>query len=171
VDVRGCYAYVIDLGGLRVISISDPTNPVEVGGCDIPVYPYGVAVNGDYAFVTHGDSGTVYAVSVSDPAHPNKVGRYDLTEQARRLTAVGNYIYVANTKAGLQILQFYGAGVEESHKPQAIGRKPAATVMRSLSPGFVAFDAMGRKVLSPKPGVYFVREAQAQAVRKVVIQR
>jgi len=39
----------------------------------------------------------------------------------------------------------------------------------------VVFDAMGRRVINPKPGVYFVREAQAQAqaqaIRKVVIQK
>jgi hypothetical protein len=37
----------------------------------------------------------------------------------------------------------------------------------------VVFDAMGRRVVSLKPGVYFVREAQAQAraVRKVVVRR
>jgi hypothetical protein len=35
----------------------------------------------------------------------------------------------------------------------------------------VIFDAMGRRVLNPTPGVYFVREAQARAVRKVIIQR
>jgi hypothetical protein len=41
----------------------------------------------------------------------------------------------------------------------------------------VAFDAMGRRVLNPKPGVYFVREepqaagSKSQAFCKVVIAR
>jgi hypothetical protein len=87
----------------------------------------------------------------------------------------GGYIYVTDADSGLNVYEFYGTGVEESHKPQAIGRKLAATVMRSLSPGFVAFDAMGRRVLNPRSGVFFVREAQAQAqaqaIRKVVVQR
>ena len=57
----------------------------------------------------------------------------------------------------------------------AVG-KPAATVMRRLPAGAVAFDAMGRKVLNPKSGVLFVRERSAvsgepSAVTKVVIQR
>jgi len=38
----------------------------------------------------------------------------------------------------------------------------------------VVFDAMGRRAVNPKPGVYFVRDqhaqAQAQAVRKVIVQ-
>jgi YVTN family beta-propeller protein len=63
--------------------------------------------------------------------------------------------------------------VEESPKPQASSHKPLTTVMRQLPAGTEAFDAMGRRVSNPKPGIYFVREAQAQAqaVRKVVITR
>jgi hypothetical protein len=47
------------------------------------------------------------------------------------------------------------------------------TVIRSLPQGAVAFDAMGRRVLNPQSGIFFVHEAQAQAqaVRKVVITR
>ncbi len=52
----------------------------------------------------------------------------------------------------------------------------AATVVRSLPPGAVAFDAMGRRVVSAKPGVYFVRnegrgEGDLGRARKVVVQR
>ena len=69
-----------------------------------------------------------------------------------------------------------GAGVEEGLKPQAPSSKPAATVVRGLPPGAVVFDPMGRRVLNPKPGVYFVRSAsgvmrEASSVAKVVIQR
>jgi hypothetical protein len=64
-------------------------------------------------------------------------------------------------------------GIAENPGPQASGRKPEPTV---LSPSSVwslessaVFDAMGRRVLSPKSGVYFVRDAGR--TRKVVIQR
>ena len=40
-----------------------------------------------------------------------------------------------------------------SRKPQA--DKLAATVMRGLPPGAVAFDAMGRRVMNPRSGVLF----------------
>jgi hypothetical protein len=69
-------------------------------------------------------------------------------------------------------------GVEDNHKPQAPSRKLAATVVRNLPAGAVAFDATGRRVLNPKSGVYFVQERSAAGgkpsavcVRKVVIQR
>jgi hypothetical protein len=68
--------------------------------------------------------------------------------------------------------------VEESPKPQASSRKLAATVIRRVPQGAVAFDAMGRRVVNSRPGVYFVRDEGQRTkdeptgrVRKVVIQR
>lgn len=69
------------------------------------------------------------------------------------------------------------SAVAERQPPQALVTRPAATVIRSLPAGAVAFDAMGRRVLDPKPGVYFLREEpqpsshKPQAVRKVILQR
>jgi len=77
----------------------------------------------------------------------------------------------------LQIYQFYGVGVAESPHMQAPSRKLAATVIRSLPPVVVVFDAMGRRVVSARPGVYFVGEgsgARGQGsgpMRKVILQR
>jgi hypothetical protein len=58
---------------------------------------------------------------------------------------------------------------EESPEPQAMSRKLAATVVRSLPECAVAFDAMGRRVSNPKRGVYFVRAAAAALPRKVLL--
>ncbi len=71
-------------------------------------------------------------------------------------------------------------GVEESFKPQAVSSKLAPTILsgargvRHLA-SCVVFDAMGRRVTNPKPGVYFVRQASsvrrdASSVTKVVVQ-
>lgn len=65
-------------------------------------------------------------------------------------------------------------GIEENPKPRTAGSKPAATVIRSLPPGAVVFDAMGRRVLNPKSGIYFVTDDGARSavhVRKVILQR
>jgi hypothetical protein len=58
---------------------------------------------------------------------------------------------------------------EENPKPQAPHRKIAATVVRSLSPGAVAFDATGRRVTALRSGIFFVRDQSA--VTKVLLQR
>jgi hypothetical protein len=52
VAVAGSYAYVADgYSGLRVIDVSDPTDPQERGYYDTPGRAEGVAVCGSYAYV------------------------------------------------------------------------------------------------------------------------
>jgi hypothetical protein len=66
-------------------------------------------------------------------------------------------------------------GVEEKAKDDRRTQNRGAAVMRRLPAGAVAFDAMGRRVLNPKSGVYFVRavsgKPSAVSCHKVVIQR
>jgi len=70
-------------------------------------------------------------------------------------------------------------GVKETPKPLAPSHKLQATVIRNLPRGAVAFDAMGRRVLNPRSGIFFVREAASRepsavgvsAVRRVVVTR
>jgi len=176
VAVVGSYAYVVcGAGGFRVISVSDPTHPSEVCRSG-PGLANAVDVDGDKAYVG-ADVGGLRVISVSDPAHPVEVGFYSLPEGVSGVVVAGEYTYLANTWDGLQILQYYESGVEENSKPQALGRALTATVNRSLPPGAVAFDAMGRRVVNPRPGVLFVRERSAvggersAVIRKVVVTR
>jgi len=82
------------------------------------------------------------------------------------------------------ICQFVPAPLIGVSERDATASRPAArgllpTIMRRLPAGAVAFDAMGRMVVNPKPGVYFVRtepsaasrQPSAVIVRKVVIQK
>jgi hypothetical protein len=67
-------------------------------------------------------------------------------------------------------------GVENNRRPQVPSRKLEPTILSGASgvgrlASSVVFDAMGRRVANPRSGIYFVREAQAQAVRKVVVRR
>jgi photosystem II stability/assembly factor-like uncharacterized protein len=69
-----------------------------------------------------------------------------------------------------------GTGIRESGVGSCrTGALSLPTVMRRLPVGSVAFDAMGRRVLNPRAGVYFVRtvsgELSAVSRHKVVIQR
>jgi len=53
VAVAGSYAYVVnpEPSGLRVIDVSTPSAPVEVGFYDTPGTAFGVAVAGAYVYV------------------------------------------------------------------------------------------------------------------------
>jgi hypothetical protein len=184
--VSGYYAYVVTYrDGLVVIRVADPTHPVQVWQRD---WDYGgVAVQGSHLYV--GAKG-VKVFSLADPGRPVEIGHYTIggTSGAAGVAADGEYAYVACSWAGLQIYQYYGAGVEESHKPHAEGCKPTATVMRGVlmigdrgqgtGDGAELLDAAGRKVLrlhagandvsALAPGVYFVCE-EPQAVRRVIV--
>jgi len=75
VAVRGNYAYVAAADhGLRVVDVSDPAHPSEVG-FDNTLRAIGVQVAGSYAYVTDGYGG-LYCVNVSDAAHPTQAGEY-----------------------------------------------------------------------------------------------
>jgi len=73
VAVSGTRAYVaVGPAGLRVVDVSDPADPVELGAWDSPGYAEGVAVSGSYAYVADGPYG-LRVVDLSDPAHPTPV--------------------------------------------------------------------------------------------------
>jgi DNA-binding beta-propeller fold protein YncE len=103
VAVTGNYAYVADEGsGLRIINVSNPATPTEVGFYDTPGWAQGVAVAGNYAYVADGGSG-LRIINVSNPATPTEVGFYDSPGNAEGVAVVGNYAYVAD-RGGLRII-------------------------------------------------------------------
>ncbi len=104
VQVVGNYAYVADdAAGLQVIDVSNPTNPVRVGGIIIGGNALGVWVAGNYAYVACYELG-LQVVDVSNPATPKRVGGYDTSGSAFGVQVLGNYAYVADGGAGLLVL-------------------------------------------------------------------
>jgi len=181
VALSGEYAYVGYGYNMLVISVADPTHPVKVGQCHLAGAggARGVAVNGAYAYVT-ADDGGLRVVSIADPANPVEVGYY-AQPFADGVAVLGDYAYVGmDLPGGFSVFQFYGQGVEET--PSAEVRTPngGATVLSGSGvqrlESRAVFDAMGRRVSNPEPGVYFLRQASsvmrdASGVTKVVITR
>ena len=80
VAVDGDYAYVIDSVvnqpyWLRVIDVSSPAAPIEVGAVQIGTLAWRVVVDGDYVYVANNDSG-LRIIDISDPTQPIQVGQY-----------------------------------------------------------------------------------------------
>lgn len=92
---------------------------------------------------------------------------------------IAGYTYSASWDHDVYLLKTDANGnlavTEDGSRPEMAGRRMGATVVRGLPRGAVSFDAMGRRVTRPEPGIFFVKEsegkAQAQAVRKVVVTR
>jgi hypothetical protein len=92
--------------GLRVIDVSTPASPIEVGFFDPPGYTRGVAVSGSYAYVTNGNFGVddgLRVIDVSTPASPIEVGFLD-TSGPNGVAVSGGYAYVADNGAGLRVI-------------------------------------------------------------------
>jgi hypothetical protein len=106
VVVSGNYAYIVNSDpGLQIINITDPSNPTLKGSYDIP-NAEGIAVSGDYVYVTHWKvaMGGIWIVDISDPSEPTFKGSYDIFSEALGIVFSGNYVYLANNDLGLQIV-------------------------------------------------------------------
>ena len=102
--MAGSYAYIADdLAGLRIIDISNPSNPFEVGNYDTPGYAHGVAVADSYAYVADGEAG-LRVVDISNPSNPVGVGSYNTPGVALNVTVAGSYAYVADNGLGFCVI-------------------------------------------------------------------
>jgi hypothetical protein len=102
VAVVGGYAYIA-AGALRVVDVSTPANPTEVGFCDTLIGDdRDVAVAEGYAYVAEWYPG-LRVVDVSTPANPTQVGLYDIPGYALCVAVAGGYAYVG-TEPGLRVL-------------------------------------------------------------------
>jgi hypothetical protein len=117
VAVDGSYAYVAAFAaGLRVVDVSNPIAPFEVGSFDLPGEAESVAVVGRYAFVTiRNDGPDLWVIDVSDPTAPFRVGSYGVPGVANDVEAAGKHVYVA-TSDGLWVLD-----VSNPEAPASVG--------------------------------------------------
>jgi len=136
--------------GLRVISLADPANPVEVGYYRTPGLALGVAVDGDCVFLAESADGMdvfeLFGVGVEDAP-------YDEVGAPGGMSSVVKGVLRLSPSADL--------------KPQA------ASLLDAAGRKVTELEAGANDVSPLAPGVYFVRkaEAQEQAVRKVVVIR
>jgi hypothetical protein len=134
-----------DIAGLRVVDVSDPSNPVEVGFYPTPNVANGVAASGDYAYVAANTAG-LRVVDVSDPSNPVEVGFCDTPGQSCGVAVSAGHAYVADWGAGLRVVD-----VSIPSNPVEIGflDTPSNACGVALSCGFayVAAHDAGLRVL------------------------
>lgn len=169
VHVVGSYAYVTDgwAGsnvGLRVIDVSNPTDPQMIGSCYVN-YVKAISIFSNYAFIATGEG--LKVIDVSLPSNPQEVGYYTATS-TNGIYAVNSLVYM--TSLGLQIYENLLPGIEEMTTNNHFG----ATIFSGHlqlpeDKNCRVFDITGRVVLPQyiKPGVYFI-EIDGKVTGKVI---
>jgi len=101
-------AFVSETGGdLRIVSLSDLSNPSQIGFYDGPSsLGYSVKVHGDYAYLLdgRGDIDGMRVIDVSDPTLPTELGTYDDPGSAFSIELVGDLAFIADYSSGLRIV-------------------------------------------------------------------
>ncbi|MBI2939849.1 MAG: hypothetical protein HYY04_05365 [Chloroflexi bacterium] len=112
--VAGRYVYLADSatrnkdgqnvpGSLRVVDVSDPAHPTEVGSYGSSGDARGVDVVGSYAYLADGRGG-LRILDVTNPASPTPVSQTATQGDAWGVAVVGSYAYVADNWWGIRIV-------------------------------------------------------------------
>ncbi|MBA3532273.1 MAG: hypothetical protein H0T73_10165, partial [Ardenticatenales bacterium] len=115
IAISGTLAYVAESGGLRVLDISTPRSPTEVGYYPMPAYAEGtdyatgVDVRGDLAYLTYLGCrfrvgcgfGGIRILDISEPGAPRSLAAY-VTGNAYDIAISGSYAYLVT--GDLQVL-------------------------------------------------------------------
>ncbi len=108
--VKGDYVYVtafedVGLSEVRVIDVSNPKEPVEVGSFGTPGMAQEVYVADRTAYVADNDS--LIIVDVGDPSSPARLGSYAPPggmALIHHVAAQGDYVYIIDATFGLRVL-------------------------------------------------------------------
>jgi len=112
----GDYAYVAAwYSGLRILDVSDPVHPWEVGSFDTPGTAFDAVVQGVYAYVADWDKG-LRILNVASPQSPQEVGSCSTLNNAVDVALASNYAYVSCTGNGLHIVD-----VSDPAAPRELG--------------------------------------------------
>lgn len=101
-DLAFIARYYDDLG-LAIVDISNPQEPIFIGGCEAPVaYQRWVHVQSQYAYMTVNDG--IQIIDVSDPYNPDPVAYYYTPGRTDDVYIRENHAYIADAQNGLIIL-------------------------------------------------------------------
>ncbi|MDP8206117.1 MAG: T9SS type A sorting domain-containing protein [Candidatus Electryonea clarkiae] len=113
VAVSGDFAYVIAYShGLRIINISDPANPEEVGFYDTTDYPVQLELSDRYVYLAD-NLGSLRIIDINNANNPQEIGYFDGNGQmhnAEDLGINGSYVYLIvssnyqNYELGLHVI-------------------------------------------------------------------
>jgi hypothetical protein len=103
--IDGDHAFVTNGYGFRIVDISDPTNPVQVGSYDAFDNVSGVDVDGDFLFLANNYM-HLRIFDISDLTNPVEIGVVPgtIADYANAVRVAGDYAYVIEWPDGLRIV-------------------------------------------------------------------
>jgi len=111
IRVRGRYAYVPHADGTPdhhrfwVYDISYPRAPWRAGVTQLET-PRGMALAGDYAYVTGNENG-LYTINISKPPQPSMAGHLEFPPEVVDAVVADQRLYISGGLAGLHILEIW----------------------------------------------------------------
>ncbi len=134
--------------GIRIINVSNPANPVEIGYYIPPAQnlALNVTVSGNYAYVTTDNSG-LRIVDISNPtSNMQEIGSISFSNYCSGVSVLGNYAYVTNNANGLKIID-----ISNPSNPQLVKTIPMANeanfVKVSGNYAYVTTNVQGLKII------------------------
>ncbi len=122
--------------GLKILSVSDPSDPQLIGEYPTFLSTIDVEVIGNYAFLRFSrEQRKICILDISDPTYPVCVHVYETPGPVDDIAARDPYLYVAMGDAGLRILDF-----SDPTNPEEVGvYDPFPSVLKVLLSGPYAF--------------------------------
>jgi hypothetical protein len=173
VAASGEYAYIADAhGGLRIVNVSNPSEPREVGSFEPSGSTAGQGIDISAPYVYLADGLGLLILDVSDPTAPADVGFFDSRGFAVQVQIVGGNAFVAGREGGLNI-----ADVSTPEVPEHLsdyfeaGSVHVLDVFVSDSIAYVAMQGDGLRVVdasdptAPQEIGFFDTAGAAEAVQ------
>ncbi|MBA7530059.1 hypothetical protein ES705_22262 [subsurface metagenome] len=114
--VQGNYVYIAAAGGgLRVVDITDLSNPNLVATYSHSEWIFDVFISGDYAYLGVNNVGLV-VLNITDPTNPTLIVSDDRNTPGIAITISGNYAYLAAYNSGLRVLN-----ITDPANPSVVG--------------------------------------------------
>lgn len=117
-QIDGDYAYLTvgKYGGVRIINIQNPANPVQAGYYDSAGNAKGLQKIGTVLFVADGDQGLLI-LNVADPRRPVVMGSVNTQGDAQAVSVADKYAFVADGDSGVAIVD-----VSDLAAPVVVGK-------------------------------------------------
>jgi hypothetical protein len=103
VIATGTHAYYGDKNALRILDISDPETPVELGNYPVSGETLNIQVRGNLAYIASNGAG-LYTIDISNPSSPGFISLFNSETACRYVRLKGNYAYVTCSKTDEGVL-------------------------------------------------------------------